>query len=37
MLGNQVLNSVWVFEENLDRLKWWTLGTPLEKTVRGDW
>jgi hypothetical protein len=37
MLGNQVLNSVWVFEENLDRLKWWTLGTPLEKPVRGDW
>ena len=37
MLGNQELNSVWVFEEDLNRLKWWTLGTPLKKPVRGDW
>ena len=37
MLGNPELNSVWVFEEDLNRLKWWTLGTPLKKPVRGDW
>ena len=37
MLGNQVPNPVWVFEEDLNQLKWWTLGTPLKKPVRGDW
>jgi hypothetical protein len=37
MLGIKVLNPVWVFEENLNRLKWWTLCTPLKKLVRGDW
>ena len=37
MLGNQVPNPVWGFEENLNRLKWWILCTPLEKPVRGDW
>ena len=37
MLGNKVLNPVWVVEEDLNRLKWWTLCTPLEKPVRGDW
>ena len=37
MLGNNVLNHVWVVEEDLNRLKWWTLGTPLKKPVRGDW
>ena len=36
MLGNQVPNPVWVFEEDLNRLKWWTLGTPRKKPVRGD-
>ena len=37
MLENQVLNLVWIFEEDLNRLKWWTLCTPLEKPVKGDW
>ena len=37
MIGNQELNSVWVFEEDLNQLKWWTLCTPLVKPVRGDW
>ena len=25
MLGNQMLNHIWGFEEDLNRLKWWTL------------
>ena len=37
MLGNKVLNPVCVVEEDLNRFKWWTLCTPLEKPVRGDW
>ena len=37
MLGNKVLNPVWVVEEDLNRLKWWTLCKPFEKPVRGDW
>ena len=32
-----MLNSAWGFEEDLNRLKWWTLCTPLVKPVRGDW
>ena len=31
MLGNLVLNSVWVFEEDVNRLKWWILCSPLVK------
>ena len=34
MLGNQLLNSVPGFEEDLNRLKGWTLCTPLVKPVR---
>ena len=34
MLGNKVLNPVWVVEEDLNRLKWWTLCTPLVKLVK---
>ena len=37
MLENQVPNPVWVFEEDLNRLKWWTLCTLLMKPVRADW
>ena len=37
MLGNKVINPVWVVEEDLNRLKWWTLCKPFEKPVRGDW
>ena len=37
MLGNQLLNSVLGFEEDLNRLKGWTLCTPLVKPVRGGW
>ena len=37
MLENQVLNLLWVFEEDLNRLKWWTLCTPLVMLVTGDW
>ena len=32
-----MFNSVSGFEEDLNRLKWWTLCTPLLKPVRGDW
>ena len=35
MLGNQMFNSVLGFEEDLNRLKGWTLCTPLVKPVRG--
>ena len=35
MLGNQLLNSVQGFEEDLNRLKGWTSWTPLVKPVRG--
>ena len=35
MLGNQLLNSVPGFEEDLNRLKGWTSCTPLVKLVRG--
>ena len=35
MLGNQLLNSVSGIEEDLNRLKGWTLCTPLVKPVRG--
>ena len=37
MLGNQLLNSVSEFEEDLNRLKGWTSCTPLMKPVRGGW
>ena len=37
MLGNNVLNPVWVVEEDLNRLKWWTLCTLLVKPIREDW
>ena len=36
MLGNQLLNSVPRFDEDLDRLKGRTSCTPLVKPVRGD-
>ena len=35
MLGNQLLNSVPGFEEDLNQLKGWTSCTPLVKPVRG--
>ena len=35
MLGNQLLNSTSGIEEDLNRLKGWTLCTPLVKPVRG--
>ena len=35
MLGNQLLNSASGIEEDLNRLKGWTLCTPLVKPVRG--
>ena len=35
MLGNQLLNSVKGFEEDLNRFKGWTSCTPLVKPVRG--
>ena len=37
MLGNHVISSVRVFEEHLNRLKWWTMCTPLMKLVTEDW
>jgi hypothetical protein len=35
MLGNQLLNSVPGFEEDLNRLKGWISCTPLVKPIRG--
>ena len=35
MLGNQLLNFVPRFEEDLNRLKGWILCTPLVKPIRG--
>ena len=37
MLGNQMIDSVCGFEEDLNRLKWWTLCTLLVKPIREDW
>jgi hypothetical protein len=36
-LGSNVFYLVWIFEENLNPLKWWNMCTPLVKPVRGDW
>ena len=31
MLGVNVFNPIWIYEKDFNRLKWWTMGTPLVK------